>query len=186
MAKKALPAPSPLATPYVPPLTVSHPALLTGGRDVGFRETLYLMVLALGQLLDCREAFGRRAGMTGSQFAVLFGVAYSQGEAKGANGVTIRALSHHVQMADTHVTTEVGRLARRGLLEKRPNAADGRSVLVSLSAEGRATVDALAPYIRSVNDRLFEGIGTEELARLGEILGKLAANNLAVLAALKQ
>ena len=176
MAKKALPAP-----PYVPPLTVSHPALLAGGRDVGFRETLYLMVLTLGQLLDCREAFGRRAGMTGSQFAVLFGVAYSQGE----EGVTIRALSHHVQMADTHVTTEVGRLTRRGLLEKRPNAADGRSVLVSLSAEGRAVVDELAPYIRSVNDRLFDGIGAEDLARLGEILGRLAGNNQAVLAALK-
>ncbi|WP_164867774.1 MarR family winged helix-turn-helix transcriptional regulator [Rhodovarius crocodyli] len=181
MAKKALPA-----AHYVPPLTVSHPALLAGGRDVAFRETLYLMVLTLGQLLDCREAFGRRAGMTGSQFAVLFGVAYSQGAAKGASGVTIRALSHHVQMADTHVTTEVGRLTRRGLLEKRPNAADGRSVLVSLSPEGRDMVEALAPYIRAVNDRLFDGIGAEDMARLGDILGRVAANNQAVLAALKE
>lgn len=166
---------------YVPPLTVSHPALLLDGRDMRFRDTLYLLVLVLGQLLDCREAFGKRAGLTGSQFAVLFGVAYSQGEA----GVTIRALAHHVHMADTHVTTEVGRMARRGLLEKRPNAADGRSVLVTLSGAGRALVEELAPYIRSVNDSLFEGIGAEDLERMRAILGRLAGNNAAVQAALK-
>src|SRR6516164_6089342 len=114
---------------FAPPATTSHAALLVAGSDVAFRETLYLMVLAFGRLIACREAFGRALGLTGSQFAVLFGVAYVQGR----DGVSIRRLAEHVQLASTHVTTEVGRLARKGLLAKTANRRDRRGVLVKLT-----------------------------------------------------
>src|SRR5262245_27224860 len=84
---------------FKPPLTVSHMRLLEQGSDFAFRDTIYLMVLALGRLLGCRDAFGRGVGLTGSQFAVLLGVAYQQGD----KGVTIRDLSDHVHLASTHV-----------------------------------------------------------------------------------
>ena len=106
------------------PRTVSHAALLSGGSDEPFRQTLYLMVLAFGRLQTCREAFGRAMSLTGSQFAVLIGTAYRQ----QTDGVSIRALADHVQLAPTHVTTEVGRLIRKGLLTKRVNARDRRGV----------------------------------------------------------
>src|ERR1700681_1246714 len=66
---------------FRPPLTVSHAELLSGGTDVAFRESLYLMVLAFSRLQTCREAFGRALGLTGTQFAVLIGTAYGQGQA---------------------------------------------------------------------------------------------------------
>lgn len=136
------------------PATVSHPELLTAGHDDAFRETLYMMVLSLGRLLTCREAFGRSLGLTGSQFAVLIGTAYQQ----KTSGVTIRALADHVMLAPTHVTTEVGRLIRKGLLVKRPNEEDGRSVLVSLSPRGEAALVELTPFLRRVNDLLFQNV----------------------------
>src|SRR5215467_10289335 len=105
---------------FAPPPTVSHAALLVAGNDVAFRETLYLMVLAFSRLTACREAFGRALGLTGSQFAVLFGAAYRQGH----DGVSIRQLAEHVRLASTHVTTEVGRLVRKGLLVKPENPHD--------------------------------------------------------------
>src|SRR3974390_828590 len=74
--------------PFAPPPTVSRGALLVSGDDMAFREMLYLMVLAFGRLITCREAFGQVLGLTGSQFAVLFGVAHRQGR----EGVSIRAL----------------------------------------------------------------------------------------------
>src|ERR1700704_5779078 len=99
---------------FAPPLTASHGELLTAGTDVAFRQSLYLMVLAFSRLQTCREAFGRALGLTGTQFAVLIGTAYQQGR----DGVSIRSLADHIQLAPTHVTTEVGRLIGKGLLGK--------------------------------------------------------------------
>ena len=157
---------------YNPPLTISGPDLLEGGSDAAFRSTLYLMVKTFGQLETCRDAFGRHVGLTGSQFAVLIGTAYTQ----AMEGVTIRDLAAHVQLASTHVTTEVGRLVRLGLLVKRPNERDGRSVLVKLSAKGEAKVADLSPYMRSINDTLFEGIGQRQFAEVDAFLRQFVSN----------
>ena len=161
------------AAPFAPPLTVSHPGLLEAGGDAAFRQTLYLMVTSFGRLLTCRDAFGRAVDLTASQFAVLIGLAYVQGEA----GVTIRDLAAHVQLAATHVTTEVGRMCRLGLVEKRPNLQDRRSVLVRLTAQGQDRIVTLAPYVRSINDLLFDGIGREDFRHLDRILTRFVSNS---------
>jgi MarR family transcriptional regulator, organic hydroperoxide resistance regulator len=167
---------------FQPPLTVSHAELLQSGSDFGFRDSLYLMVLALDRLLICRDAFGRSAGLTGSQFAVLFGTAYRQGEA----GVTIRDLADHVHLASTHVTTEVGRLIRKGLLTKKVNLADKRSVLVSLSRKGEQAVVALAPFMRDVNDLLFRDIKRADMDQLRQFLTRFLLNSEYALAELRR
>jgi DNA-binding MarR family transcriptional regulator len=164
------------------PLTVSHPELLTSGHDEGFRETLYLMVQALGRLLTCREAFGRALGLTGSQFAVLVGTAYQQ----KANGVTIRALADHVMLAPPHVTTEVGRLIRKGLLVKRPNKDDGRSVLVSLSPRGEAALVGLAPFLRRVNDLLFQNVSRHDFDLVSKFFRTFSLNTEFALAEIRR
>lgn len=175
-AKRTLPAAkSATARPssgFVLPATVSHPELLTGGHDDGFRETLYMMVLSLGRLLTCREAFGRALGLTGSQFAVLIGTAYQQ----KTSGVTIRVLADHVMLAPTHVTTEVGRLIRKGLLVKRPNEEDGRSVLVSLSPRGEAVLVELVPFLRRVNDLLFEDVSRGSFEQISKFFRTFSLN----------
>ncbi len=162
----------PTGRAFAPPPTVSHSSLLVAGSDVAFRETLYLMVLAFSRLIACREAFGRALGLTGSQFAVLFGAAYVQGR----DGVSIRRLAEHVQLASTHVTTEVGRLVRKGMLVKTENPRDRRGVLVKLSQRGEAAVEHVAPFLQRVNDRLFEGIGRGELASVDRFLRVFARN----------
>lgn len=167
---------------FAPPPTVSHAALLADGSDVAFRETLYLMVLAFGRLIACREAFGRALGLTGSQFAVLFGVAYRQGR----EGVSIRALAEHVQLASTHVTTEVGRLVRKGLLVKTANQHDRRSVLVRLSQQGEAAVLRVAPFLRDVNDGLFAGVRRRDIAALDRFLRLFARNGEQAVAEIRQ
>src|SRR5215475_7209395 len=138
--KTRAPRPSPTAGPrgerkgFAPPLTVSRRDLLAAGEDVAFRRSLYLMVLAFSRLATCREAFGRALGLTGSQFAVLIGTAYQQGD----EGVSVRVLADHIQLASTHVTTEIGRLIDKGLLTKAVNGRDRRGVLIRLSPRGEA------------------------------------------------
>lgn len=158
---------------FAPPPTISFPELMTGGSDLAFRQSLYLMVLAFARLESCREAFGRALGLTGSQFAVLIGTAYRQGE----TGVSIRALAEHVQLASTHVTTEVGRLITKGLLTKSPNREDRRSVLVRLTRQGEAAVNEVAPFVRRVNDRLFAGISRRDFDVVSAFLTTFAANS---------
>ena len=158
---------------FVPPLTVSHGALLTSGSDVAFRQTLYLMVLGFGRLMSCREAFGRALALTGSQFAVLIGAAYAQGR----DGVSIRSLADHIQLAPTHVTTEVGRLIRKGLLVKKTNPRDRRGVLVTLSRRGEAAVRELAPFLRRVNDLLFQNVRRKDFATVSRFLEVFALNS---------
>jgi DNA-binding MarR family transcriptional regulator len=161
---------------------VSHAALLVAGSDVAFRETLYLMVLAFSRLTTCREAFGRALGLTGSQFAVLFGAAYRQGR----DGVSIGRLAEHVQLASTHVTTEVGRLVRTGLLVKTENPRDRRGVLVKLSRQGEGAVRRVAPFLRRVNDRLFQGVSRAEIVSLDRFLRVFARNGEDALAEIRR
>lgn len=166
---------------FKPPLTTSNPEFVTGDSDDRFRETIYLLVQGLDRLVACREAFGRHIGLTATQFAVLIGTAYRQAEA----GVTVRDLAAYLALAPTHVTTEVGRLTRRGLLRKRPNAADGRSVLVSLSPAGEAAVNAVAPLVRKVNDTLFDGISADQFETVREVASRLLINSEFAVAALR-
>lgn len=169
------------SAPYRPPATISAEEFLREGSDEAFREVIYAMVLGLGRLLACRELFGRYLGLTGSQFAVLIGVAYRQ----GAEGVAIRDLAAHVLLAPTHVTNEVGRLMRRGLLDKVPSPVDRRSVLVSLTAEGEAAVARIAPLVRDANDLLFAGIRPAELEQAGSVMRRLAENSEQALSELR-
>jgi DNA-binding MarR family transcriptional regulator len=159
--------------PFAPPLTVSHAELLAGGTDVAFRQSLYLMVLAFSRLQTCREAFGRALGLTGTQFAVLIGTAYRQER----DGVSIRALADHIQLAATHVTSEVGRLIDRGLLIKAVNQRDRRGVLVRLSRQGEVAVGAVAPFVRRVNDRLFADVSRRDFAAVSAFLTRFADNS---------
>ena len=159
--------------PHEPLVTITLPAIVDGGGDAHFRQAVYLMNLAFDRLQTCREAFGRDIGLTGSQYAVLIGTSHMQ----GAEGISVRALADHVRLAATHVTTEVGRLIRLELLEKRPNPLDRRGVLVSLSVAGQRRLDRLAPFLRAVNDTLFRDITRRQLNAFAEVLGTFVRNS---------
>lgn len=167
---------------FIPPVTTTLPPMLKSGGDVAFRETLYLMALAFSRLYTCREAFGRALGLTASQFIVLIGTAYRQGR----QGVTIRSLADHTQLAATHVTTEVGRLIGKGLLSKQANASDRRSVLVRLTPKGEDAIRAVNPLLRRINDLLFQDVSREEFAVISRFLEKFALNSEYALAEIRR
>jgi DNA-binding MarR family transcriptional regulator len=159
-------------TPFVPPATITLPQMLLSGNDMSFRETIYLMFLAFGRLQSFRDAFGKVLSLTASQFIVLIGIANRQGN----EGVSIRALADHTQLAATHVTTEVGRLIGKGLLSKTANERDRRGVLVRLTPKGEAAILTINPLLRRVNDRLFQNVSREDFANLSRFLHTFALN----------
>ncbi|HTH98420.1 MAG TPA: MarR family winged helix-turn-helix transcriptional regulator [Stellaceae bacterium] len=167
---------------YRPPLTISRGDYLKGGSDTLFRESIYALIQCTSRLLACRDAFSKEMALTQGQFAVLMGVAYCQGQ----DGVTIKALADHVALASTHVTTDVGRLERMGLLVKAPNGADRRSVLVSLSEEGERHIAQVAPLVREINNLLFEGIDPVHLEIARQVSRSLVRNSEEAIATLRR
>jgi DNA-binding MarR family transcriptional regulator len=167
---------------FVPPVTITLPAMLQSGADVAFRETLYLMVLAFSRMQSMREAFGRALSLTASQFIVLMGAAYRQ----GSEGVTIRGLADHTQLATTHVTTEVGRLIDKGLLTKSANTRDRRSVLVRLTPKGEGAILTVNPFLRRVNDLLFQNVSREDFATVSRFLATFVLNSEYALAEVRR
>lgn len=158
---------------FKPRFAVSHEAMLVGRSDETFRHVLYLMVLASARLATFREAVGRMIGLTGAQYLVLIATAHAQGR----DGVTIRDLAQYVLMASTHVTTQVGGLIGKGLLKKRPNGQDGRSVLVSLTAKGERAMEAIAPVRCEFNDAFFVGIERKILLAVAQFLQQVVDNS---------
>lgn len=166
---------------FVVPATISRSDYYQAGSDDWFRDAIYRLVQVLGRLTGCREAFGSEIGLTGSQFAVLMGVAYRQGE----EGMTIASLSSYVGLAATHVTTEVQRLIGKDLLIKRPHGVDKRSVLISLSASGAEAVQNVLPLVRRVNDALFAGISRDQVDVVDAVARQLLLNSAYALAEIK-
>lgn len=160
------------ARAYRPPLSVSLPACLEHGRDDRLRAALHALFVAAARFEQVRGAFGRRIGASGPQYTILAAAA----EHQGAEGIGIRTLADYLHVAPSHITTEVNKLVALGLVEKRANPADGRGVLVRLSAEGEAALDALGAFRRDVNDILFSGIGRAEFQTLAHVLDRLVDN----------
>jgi MarR family transcriptional regulator, organic hydroperoxide resistance regulator len=167
---------------FMPPATITLPQMLLSGNDLAFRETLYMMFQAFGRLSSFREAFGKELSLTASQFIVLIGTAYRQ----GSEGVSIRTLSDHTQLAATHMTTEVGRLIGKGLLSKTANERDRRGVLVRLTPKGETAVLEITPLLRRVNDRLFQNVSRENFATVSRFLSNFALNSEYALAELRR
>ena len=167
---------------YRPPVTISRKEFLVHGSDAEFRRSIYAMVQSVGRLLACRDAFGKELNLTPSQFVVLMGVAHAQ----GTDGVTIRALADHVALASTHVTTEVRRLEEAGLLIKRPSPDDKRSVRVFLQPRGEQEVGRVAPFIRLINDVLFENIDPDALVTAQQVARQLILNSESALAEIRK
>ncbi|HMO12196.1 MAG TPA: MarR family transcriptional regulator [Actinotalea sp.] len=73
------------------------------------------------------------------------------------------------------MTNRIDRLAARGLVERRPAPADRRGVLVTLTAGGRARVDAALADLLDVERDLLAALPAAERGTLATLLRRLVA-----------
>jgi MarR family transcriptional regulator, organic hydroperoxide resistance regulator len=164
---------APVDGTFQPPLSVTRPELLRDGSDAAFREVIWDLLIVANRLQKFPEAFGRELGITGAQYAVLIATAHIQ----GTRGSGIRQLADYMHLPAPHVTTTVGRLVAAGLLAKKPNPEDGRGVLISLTPEGEAALDRLAPFQQQVNDALFGGLSRDQFDSFARLIGTMVGNS---------
>jgi DNA-binding MarR family transcriptional regulator len=80
------------------------------------------------------------------------------------------------QVTSGTMTNRVDRLVARGLVERRPDPADRRGVLVSLTASGRRTVDAALDELLVREREILGALDTVEATQLADALRILARN----------
>jgi DNA-binding MarR family transcriptional regulator len=74
------------------------------------------------------------------------------------------------------MTNRLHRLERAGLIERRPDAVDGRSMLVRLTAHGLAVVDEIVPLHLDNEARLLAALEPAEREQLADLLRRLSSD----------
>lgn len=137
-----------------PPPTVSRAALLAGGSDRDFRRLVDDLVRFSGRIQALREAIARRMGITTPQYNMLRTIA----ERRDGDDPSLTAIARSLEVSVPFVVTQIGHLIAARLVEKRRDPGDGRRVHLTLSAEGAAAIEAVAPFQQRVNDMLFASL----------------------------
>lgn len=165
-------APQPSGSPRAATknLTVSLPELLVGGSDLRFRELIADLFAAAAGMLALRRALATSVGLSAAEYAILLATWHLQ--QKGPVGINTLAGQLHVAAAN--VTAEVGKLVKKGILDKQPHPRDTRSVLIQLTAEGNAILGELTPLLRRINDRLFSGVSANGIDAVASFLHHIA------------
>ncbi len=85
------------------------------------------------------------------------------------------ALAQATYLTSGGIANLVKRLEARGLVARRPDPADGRGVLVGLTASGRARIDAAAPDVAAAERALVGHLPARERRALAGGLARLLA-----------
>ncbi|WP_370032825.1 MarR family winged helix-turn-helix transcriptional regulator [Qipengyuania mesophila] len=87
--------------------------------------------------------------------------------------LTQRELTQETLMDKVPVNRACRRLEDRGLAQRSPNASDGRSHLLELTAEGRAVHAGIMPLALKIESELFSVLSEEERTSLLDMLGRV-------------
>ncbi len=90
--------------------------------------------------------------------------------------LTQRDLSQLTLMDKVPVNRACKRLEDRGLVQRSPNAKDGRSHMLELTAEGKAVHAGIMPLARKIEEELFDVLSTEEREALRDMLARVRDN----------
>ncbi len=160
------------AMQYLPQPSSSRAEVLDRDGDHTLRRTIHNLFSAGSMLEELRVIMGESLGITGVQYQILMVIARLQ----QGTGVAIKDVAIQLRVVPSHVTVEVGKMATRGFVEKLPNEADGRSVLLALTDKGINAIEQVTPFTRKVNDGLFGGFSRQNFLTLGALLDQFVSN----------
>lgn len=139
---------------------------------------LWLRLLTCTSLVEgeVRRRLRRDFGTSLATFDLMAQIAHA-----GAD-LSLSELSRRLMVSNGNVTQLVLRMSRQGLVDRRPRAADRRTVLVGLTASGRAAFERMAEAHRAWIGELFWSLSAREGASLMGELARLKASVLAAIA----
>ncbi|MBC7228188.1 MAG: MarR family transcriptional regulator [Thermoflexales bacterium] len=135
------------------------------------RDDLSMRLLRLMGALRARFARDlARYGLTFPQYLTLCSLGRAEGQA-----LRMGDLATATHQSAASMTGIVDRLLEGGLVERRPDPADRRSVLVALTPKGTQVLEQVRADRRHAVEDLLRSLSSQERAAFYEILGKLLA-----------
>ncbi|MDC0766806.1 MarR family winged helix-turn-helix transcriptional regulator [Streptomyces sp. HD] len=118
-----------------------------------------------------RTGFDRRlqtaAGITTAQLGALYAV-------RDEPGISQQRLARVLGLRESAVTGLVGRLTAAGLVAKRAHPREHRAVVLELTADGAAALDAAQPEVDRFNVEARALLGDDGFTRTAEAMRALA------------
>lgn len=88
----------------------------------------------------------------------------------------VSALAEALQWEQSRLSHQLGRMEKRGLLERTPCDDDGRGLFASLTAQGVSTIEAAAPgHVAAVRRFLFGQLAADQVGALDDITRAILA-----------
>ncbi len=165
-------------TGFVFPVSATNAILRTGKSDHSLRKLVYDFFTVASQMEEMRRYLGKKVGLTGPQYFLVMAVA----ELQGKTGVSVGRVAAYLHVTGTFVTTESGKLFKKGILEKRTDPRDNRRSLLSISEKGQRALSALFPELRHINDIVFDLDSRDDFLRLCALMDRLVSNGQRALA----
>ena len=119
---------------------------------------VYDLIKLSNQLARNRGHFASYAGVTDAQWLMMMIIAETR-------GTTVGHLAQQLNVTSQFVTIEIGNLVKKDIVEKRPNETDRRSMILSLTPNGKDVLRKVSPMVRKANDIMFRSL-TEERAKV--------------------
>jgi DNA-binding MarR family transcriptional regulator len=147
--------------------SASRAALLDDSGDRTLRRLMWDL-RAVGALFEeVRSVWGEALGISGPQWSILQAIDLLDED----GGVAVGIVAEHMLVKSTFVTAGVHPLVRAGLVAKRPSRRDRRIVLLSITADAVAAIDAFAEQRQRFYDAVFAGFDGPAFQRFAEAAG---------------
>jgi DNA-binding MarR family transcriptional regulator len=131
----------------------------------------YFALMEVGSLLQhaVEQQLRDEGGLSYIQFQIL--AVLGEGS-EGQQRMT--DIADRLVHSRSGLTYQVGQLADRALVAKSSSPDDERSVIVTLTPEGRALLGhVMVGHVQGVKQLLFEPLSTEDVAKVGDVLGRV-------------
>jgi len=159
----------PIAGESFPPLSISMEHLLRDGSDREFRRLINSLLGFAEMVVRHRNIYGAYIGVSGPQYTMMTIIAATP-------NTTVGHIAKVLSVSDQFVTSEVGKLAEKNIVEKTPDEADRRSMLLNLTVKGRNLLRELGPLRRESNNLMYRSLTGERAKILQDIIDTLTAD----------
>lgn len=153
---------SPPARPRETQLTIARPEMLDDGTDHKFRRLVHGLLAFLARHQAVREGHAAVIDLAGIEYTVLISIRHLSSE----TDVHVRGVADHLHLSGAFVTTISNKLMQKGLIEKTAHPTDKRRLSLTVTKQGAALLDRLAPIQSQVNDVQFDCLNAREFDML--------------------
>ena len=133
------------------------------------REAHVNVVVAANRFSEGVERICREEGITQAQHVALWVLCLAD---DASTGLPMGAITDGLLTRASDTTRLVDRLEQSGLVERMPNPADRRGVLVGATPAGRKVFGRVTPKLREYHHAQWANLSRDELETLNGLLGR--------------